>query len=158
MQLSGPYPYQIVFTPEGITSVKGPVGQKNFSGQASKKVPKLYIISREHKPLYVGKTRQAMSSRLRLGFKSDGSHGYHGYAWRHVESPTPANVDIWLSQEQGNTLVADKEIETLESEFVYLVRHVFDQWPEHQTEIHFHPSNQEHREAAKSILSHYRSP
>jgi hypothetical protein len=44
------------------------------------------------------------------------------------------------------------EIETVEAEVVFLIRNA-DQWPLHQTEIHFHPSTQVHREAAAAVMS-----
>ena len=154
MKLSGPFTYQIAFTPQGITGVEGPAGQKNFSGQASLKTPKLYIISSGNKPLYVGETRQRVNDRLRGGFKASGEHGYYGYDWRR--NLTKANVDVWV-QEEGDTGIK-WEIETVEAEVVFLIRKEFGQWPAHQTEIHFHPSNAIHREEASKILAHYRSP
>ncbi len=153
MKLSGPFTYQITFTREGITSVEGPVGQKNFSGQASLKSPKLYIISSGNKPLYVGETIQRVNDRLRGGFKASGEHGYYGYDWRR--NLTKANVDVWV-QEKGDT-GTKREIETVEAEVVFLIRKEFSQWPAHQTEIHFHPSEAIHREEARKILDHYRS-
>ena len=154
MKLCGPFTYQINFTYEGITSVKGPTGQKNFSGQASSKSPKLYIISSGNRPLYVGETRQRVKDRLRYGFKASGEHGYYGYDWRR--NLAEADVDIWV-QEGGDT-GTKREIETVEAEVVFLIRKEFGQWPAYQTEIHFHPSDDVHREEAKKIVDKYRSP
>jgi hypothetical protein len=38
---------------------------------------------------------------------------------------------------------------------VFLIRQG-GQWPAHQTEIHFHPSDAVHREAAASIMARYK--
>ena len=88
-----------------------------------------------------------MRTRFRMGFKAKGKHGYHGYAWRH--KLTAATLDIWC-QEDANTKDADYDIETVEAEVVYLARRA-GQWPAGQTEIHFHPSSQKHREVAAAI-------
>ena len=153
MRLYGPFTYRITFNCKGITNVKGPTGQRNFSGQASLKTPKLYIISSVNKPLYVGETRQRVNDRLRGGFKASGEHGYYGYDWRRNLSE--ANVDVWVHE--GRDTKTKREIETIEAEVVFLIRKEFGQWPAHQTEIHFHPSEAIHREEAKKILDHYRS-
>ena len=47
-------------------------------------------------------------------------------------------------------------IETVEAEVVFLIRQEYGQWPEHQTEIHFHKSNDIHRKAAEDIINFYR--
>ena len=151
MKLCGPFTYRIAFTREGITSVEGPEGQKNFSGQGSLKSPKLYIISNGNKPLYVGATKRRVSDRLRDGFKASGEHGYYGYDWRRTL--TKANFDIWVQVEGDIGTI--REIETVEAEVVFLIRKGFGQWPAHQTEIHFHPSEAIHREEARKIVDHY---
>ncbi len=46
------------------------------------------------------------------------------------------------------------DIETVEAEVVYRIRHA-GQWPQYQTEIHFHESKRVHRDVAASILGHY---
>jgi hypothetical protein len=50
----------------------------------------------------------------------------------------------------GSTL----DIETVETEVVFLIR-AAGQWPLHQTEIHFHPSKQMHRDVAASVMARY---
>jgi hypothetical protein len=44
-----------------------------------------------------------------------------------------------------------KELETVEAEVVFLIR-CAGQWPRGQTEIHFHPSEKEHRDLAAKIV------
>ncbi|WP_305809178.1 hypothetical protein, partial [Staphylococcus epidermidis] len=46
------------------------------------------------------------------------------------------------------------DIETIEAEVVYLIRQA-GQWPRFQTEIHFHPSGDEHRQWALTIAETY---
>ena len=43
----------------------------------------------------------------------------------------------------------------MEAEVVFLIRQLSGQWPPFQTEIHFHPSTEDHREAARAVLEHY---
>ena len=150
MQLSGPFAYRIRFDKNGIIGVEGPDRSTNFSGPASQKVPKLYVISHDQQPLYVGVTKQRVRDRLRLGFQANSGHGYHGYAWRHHLSY--AAVDVWLQEGSNRDLV---QIETVEAEVVFLIRQRFGQWPSYQTEIHFHESGATHRQAARDIIDHY---
>jgi phospholipase/lecithinase/hemolysin len=46
------------------------------------------------------------------------------------------------------------DIETVEAEVVFLIR-CAGQWPQYQTEIHFHPSTAVHRDIAASIIARY---
>lgn len=150
MRLSGPFRYRISFDPMHIISVENPDGGKNLSGHAALRVPKLYVVSHDEQPLYVGITRQSLRARLRLGFQADSGHGYHGYAWRHELQH--ANLDVWVQNGDKTTTL---DLETIEAEVVFLIRRENGQWPEHQTEIHFHPSDEEHRRVARSILDHF---
>jgi hypothetical protein len=95
-----------------------------------------------------------MRSRLRGGWQSKGRHGYHGYAWRkHFEQ---VELDIWCHQDAtGADSLSD--VEAVEAEVVFLIR-AAGQWPEHQTEIHFHQSTERHREVARAIMEHYKRP
>lgn len=77
--------------------------------------------------------------------------GYHGYAWRHALST--ANLDIWCHRDPPET-DSCLDIETIEAEVVYLIRQA-GQWPRFQTEIHFHPSGDEHRQWALTIAETY---
>src|ERR1700756_1052555 len=87
---------------------------------------KLYIVSVEAKPIYVGVTRQSMRSRFRMGFKATGESGYYGYAWRHKFKE--AVLDIWC-HEGPLTENPERDIETVEAEVVILAR-CAGQWPE----------------------------
>jgi hypothetical protein len=79
-------------------------------------------------------------------------HGYHGYAWRHHHAK--AMLDVWCHEDARDRDTID--IETIEAEVVFLIRGA-GQWPLHQTEIHFHPSTQQHRVVAAEIMSRYPS-
>ena len=156
MPMEGPFTYQIGFTADKITEVVCPDGRRGnrFMGEASRQVPKLYIVSDGGNPLYVGKTSQKLRDRLRSGFAAVGEHGYHGYAWRHrLEWAT---IDVWLAV--GDDTQDPTWIETVEAEVVFLVRQRCGQWPEHQTEIHFHASTCDHRGAARQIIDHCLDP
>ena len=150
MKIEGPETYELSIIPKSFT-VLCKNRTNRFSGLAINDRPKLYIVSVESKPIYVGLTRQAVRSRLRYGMKANGKNGYHGYAWRHdYKSVT---LSIWCHVDAPERSVVD--IETVEAEVVFLIRPHLGQWPASQTEIHFHPSNAEHRQVAKKIFDHF---
>jgi hypothetical protein len=60
--LTGPDRYEFTLTPPTYK-----VDQK-VSGLATRKIPKLYVVVAKGRVVYVGITRQTMSSRLRFGF------------------------------------------------------------------------------------------
>lgn len=150
MRITGPDRYKLSFDANAFT-VECSKGTPSFSGIATSKKPKLYVVSLEEQPIYVGLTKQPIRNRLRLGWNATGKSGYYGYAWRrHL---TRANLDIWCHEDapaENSTL----DIETVEAEVVFLIR-CAGQWPVHQTEIHFHPSTPRHREVATTILARY---
>src|SRR5882757_5088018 len=139
--LTGPERYDLTLTPSTYKV------NRKFSGLASRKIPKLYVVVANSKVVYVGITRQTVSSRLRYGFTAKGKHGYHGYAWPHKH--TQATLYVWAAHEDAGSSLLD--VETIEAEVVLLVRQRTGQWPSGQTEIHFHPSSQVHRKAATAI-------
>lgn len=149
MRFSGPDRYTLTITPTSFV-VECANGTPRFSGIATSRKPKLYVVSVDGEPIYVGITKQPLRNRLRFGWTSDGRHGYHGYAWRHHHER--ATMDVWCHEDapEQNTL----DIETIEAEVVFLIRSA-GQWPLHQTEIHFHPSTQVHRDMAATIMPRY---
>src|ERR1035437_4523524 len=150
MRIIGPDRYRLDFDARKF-EVTCPAGTKKFSGIATSRLPKLYVISVEQKPIYVGVTRQSVRNRLRFGWNAVGAGGYYGYAWRHKH--TSAVLDIWCHVDaSGEDLSLD--IETVEAEVVYVIR-CSGQWPLFQTEIHFHPSKPQHRRIAAKIASKY---
>jgi hypothetical protein len=157
MDLLGPDRYDMTFDTELSTrfEVRCSKGTTKFSGLSTRaKTPKIYIISRDGQPIYVGVTVQTMRKRLRLGFTADGRSGYHGYQWRRFFKS--AVLDVWCPT-QPDGLFTAKGAETIEAEIVYLIRHN-GQWPAYQTEIHFHESSEVHRNIAARIMSHYGAP
>jgi hypothetical protein len=173
MQLSKPVRYWITLNSERITSVKGPAGESTFVSPATNQGPKLYVVSDGENPVYVGGTKQPIRNRLRLGFQANGSNGYRGYLWRHYLRE--AAIDIWLITVEHKDIRSMKDdpsirramgnkerlndivIETLEAEVVLLIHQAYGHWPEYQSEIHFHQSQDTHRDAARKIVSYYRS-
>jgi hypothetical protein len=83
--------------------------------------------------------RRERLSRLRLATQIPRSHS--GYLVSR--GPTRGEPEL--------------DIETLEAEIVFLAR-CAGQWPEGQTEIHFHPSTEEHREIAANIWRYLTTP
>jgi len=49
-------------------------------------------------------------------------------------------------------LVWEGKYETIEAEVVFLYRQESGQWPQEQTEIHFHPSSNIHRQCARQVV------
>jgi len=108
---------------------------------------KLYTVSRCGALLYVGVTSQSMSVRLRYGLTADGQNGYHGYSWgkkNHL-----VQLQLWYLDGGAS---ANLVLETIEAEVVFLYRQESGQWPEDQTEIHFHRSEKAHRDCAGQIV------
>jgi hypothetical protein len=147
MKITGPERYRLSTNSERFTVAE------RFSRLAMSRLPKLYIATVKEWPIYVGTTRQPMRSRLRYGFQAKGESGYYGYAWRHKFSEV--QLDIWYHEDAPveNPVL---DMETVEAEVVHLIR-CAGQWPECQTEIHFHPSSKQHRDAAAAILGTYTS-
>src|SRR5688572_18938705 len=96
MKISGPDRYALALTPASH-SVRCSRGTPKFSGLATSKIPKLYIVSVDEKPFYVGVTKRRMSDRLRDGWNADGETGYYGYAWRHHHER--AFLDVWYHED-----------------------------------------------------------
>lgn len=150
MKIAGPERYQLTFNSKQFT-VLCEKGTDKFSGLATSKLPKLYIVSVNGKPIYVGMSKQSIRNRLRFGWAAQGKGGYYGYAWRHKFKK--ANIDIWCHQDPSIEK-PHLDIETVEAEVVYLIRSA-GQWPLYQTEIHFHPSTTIHRKIAERIIARY---
>jgi hypothetical protein len=150
MKLEGPEEYKLAMTPDGY-KVECRRGTSKFSGLATRlKTPKLYILSVDRMPIYIGQTTQTMSTRFRAGWKASGKGGYWGYKFRHTH--TSADLAVWCNPDVSKDGIQD--IETVEAEVAFLVRSA-RQWPVSQTEIHFHPSSDTHREVAAEIMRHY---
>lgn len=149
MKIEGPEIYELAFTPTEFT-VLCAKRTNRFSGLATNKMPKLYIVSINRKPVYVGLTKQSIRNRLRLGWNAAGEGGYHGYAWRHGNDK--ATLSVWCHMDAVDR--NERDIETVEAEVVFLIRSA-GQWPAFQTEIHFHESTPIHRKVAADIMRHY---
>lgn len=150
MKIIGPESYKLSYTPD-MFSVRCGMGTPNFSGIGTSKLPKLYVVAIEGKPVYVGMTKQPMRNRLNFGWRAAGESGYYGYAWRREGSE--ATLDLWAQTDATDRNCLD--LETVEAEVVYLIRQA-GQWPAFQTEIHFHASNEIHRQVAAAVFARYR--
>lgn len=150
MNIVGPERYVLAITPTSF-AVACEHGTSKFSGIATSRKPKLYVVSVDEKPIYVGLTKQPIRNRLRLGWNAKGETGYYGYAWRHHHENVL--LDVW-AHDDPPTENECLDIETVEAEVVFLIRSA-GQWPKDQTEIHFHPSTDVHRAVARSIMARY---
>ena len=121
-------------------------GKGRFASSASKPGFKIYVVSNDSGILYVGHTKQRIRQRLNGGLHRPKRSGYHGYKWRSNRGPL--TLDVWTSFPHSTT---KRQLETVEAEVVYLVRRLDDQWPENQTEIHFHRSTGKLRRIAEKI-------
>ena len=151
MKLEGPERYRITIRPAGSFEIEDSSGDTKFHGNATSRLPKLYVVSAAGTPIYVGGTRQTMRKRLRLGWTAKGESGYHGYKWRHDHKEV--GLDVWY-QVEPPSLNTSQDIETVEAEVVFLIRQ-HGQWPASQTEIHFHESTRELRAIAAMVWSQY---
>lgn len=77
MHFSGPDRYTLTITPTSFV-VECANGTPRFSRIATSRKPKLYVVSVNGEPIYVGITKQPLRNRLRFGWTADGRHGYHG--------------------------------------------------------------------------------
>ena len=93
------------------------------------KVAKLYILKENNEYLYVGTTMQSLTTRIRYGLTANGKTGYHGYKWKNKEK-----VELYVWGFDGLDKV---QIESIEAEFVFLIRKKTRHWPLTQNEIHF---------------------
>lgn len=101
---------------------------------------KVYLVLEGETIVYVGYTKQSISSRLRTGFSASGNKGYYGYKWRDHFTHVRIFVAVFeepLSgiKEQDNNYIA--YIEAIEAEIVFIIRSETGKWPQYQHEIHF---------------------
>lgn len=124
-------------------SVLAEDGTNHFIAPVTTKGNKIYLVGKNGLIHYVGITKQSMSSRLWIGVNPNHKTGFHGYKW--LKKNGVHILIIW-------TFNDDVHVEAIEAEIVHFFRVQHDQWPEYQTEIHFHPSTSEQRSLAKKIL------
>ena len=70
VKLSGPDRYVLTITPTSF-AVECAQGTPRFSGIATSRKPKLYIVSVDNSPTYVGITKQPLRNRLRFGWSAE---------------------------------------------------------------------------------------
>jgi len=151
MRLVGPHRYTVTVQ-DGWYVVLDSEGRNNFVTPVTTSCPKLYVFAVGNRPIYIGQTVQGMGARMRLGFSADGSSGYHGYRWR--QKLDSAELFVWRLEDVA-ARDPRRDLECIESEIVFAYRIKYDQWPEHQTEIHFHQSSAEHRSLASQVFGFF---
>ena len=117
-----------------------------FSSPETESKPKIYIIKSSNSIVYIGKTNQSITSRLRKGLNPNHSNGYHGYKWKNNE-----NIKILCITIESDNEFGDIELESIEAELVYNYRNNTGSWPLSQTEIHFH-NNERIKEFAQELF------
>jgi hypothetical protein len=146
VHLCGPYAYQLKMSPKRCDVwLDGRLHK--FSGRPCGSDMKLYAFIHRKRLFYIGVTTQAIRTRLRLGWKK--SHGYYGYRIRDLLRR--AELWVWYLEGIRSKKKARLEAETIEAEVAFRVR-AGGQWPEAQTEIHFHRSRLVHRRLAEEIV------
>ena len=151
MKLDDPSNFDLSLT-GGTYKLRSGDSPAKFAAPASTRgIAKLYTLSNGPSLVYVGIAQQPMSSRLSYGFRANGKSGYYGYKWKGHEGTL--QLSVWTAQTNGS-YVSLRELETIEAEVAFLCRHESGQWPAHQHEIHFYPSEPWHRDAAARIYSH----
>jgi hypothetical protein len=135
--------------------VRNSAGEEKFSREVVQPGSKVYVVSYRGQIVYVGSTRQSVRTRLSGALRASGQNGYYGPAWK--ESTAALSLDVWiLDGVVGEKAKRCMTAETVEAEVVFLVRQRDSNWPAHQTEIHFHPSDAQHRKVAESIYDEIR--
>lgn len=151
MRLEEPHRYELVVQDGRRYTVKNSHGGSTFLAPVTQHGPKLYVFALKGEPVYIGKTVQPISNRIRGGFQADGTGGYHGYSLRN--EPQVLELLVWEVED-----ATERDLECVESEIVFLCRQRYEQWPKSQTEIHFHQSTEEHRVLARRILDAFPAP
>lgn len=122
-----------------------------FTKPLTEKCSKLYIIKRNQKFCYVGFASTPMAGRFYSGFQrakpGNARGGYSGYRWAKANGLYDIFVYVFQSKDRSS-------VEAIEAEVVYQIRKNTDNWPTHQTEIHFRKPTQEEKRIAKSIYEY----
>ncbi|MBB3455228.1 hypothetical protein FHT86_003527 [Rhizobium sp. BK313] len=147
MKVVGPETYKIVEAKTGF-KVANLDGTERLGKLATSTMPKVYVVSLGGWPVYVGATKQRL--RTRIGMKPLEGSGYYGYQFK--DDGRGLTLCVWAHADAENRNHLD--METVEAELVFLIRRA-GQWPLFQTEIHFHPSHEYHREVAKQMFDSY---
>ena len=143
--------YKLILAGKGSYTVTHPNGSENFVAPDTKKHTKLYLVGIKSSLHYVGMTEQAMSARLNSGLKATGERGYYGYQWKN-KTKSEITLDVICWEGKGDL---KKSVEAIEAEIAYLCRKNTGMWPLSQTEIHFRPPTDKHKELAKKIYADF---
>ena len=126
------YEIKVSKTNYKCVSVNGNTTEHFITPDTKAGTQKLYVLKNGNEIYYVGVTSLSMSSRLRIGYRAKGEHGYHGYKW--IGKIPRAKLLVWCFTKSYRS-----RAEAIEGELVYLVRNRTGKWPKYQMEIHFHP-------------------
>ena len=108
---------------------------------------KIYIFKKGKTFLYVGITRQRVSSRMSASFRiflkkektNQSSKGYSGHKFigDYKDRGALRLYVFALAHIIGKKKEAYEEAEAIEAEIVYAIRSKTNKWPRYQNEIHF---------------------
>ena len=150
MKVPSPQIYRLLLQAgSGYQATRVGETRAGFHFPLTRPCPKLYVVVRQTEFHYVGITNRPMAARINLGLKAKGKGGYHGYKWKHIREPL--GLLVWaFENEKGASFL--RELETVEAEVAFLVRHTTARWPLSQTEIHFYHATPAHLQAAQGIV------
>ena len=125
----------------------GSEAKVNFGTPVTGPYPKLYVIRSIEKPrkwYYIGQTGQSLQTRLRTGLNPPAISPY-GYKWaKNLDNESVFRLDVLVFKQRFQSREqADRFIECVEAELVFLVRTETEEWPLYQNEIHFNNYDQE---------------
>ncbi|NOS90862.1 MAG: hypothetical protein HOP30_02970 [Cyclobacteriaceae bacterium] len=155
-----PEEYKLKITEKGFKLVE-PEKYKEIA--KSDAIFKIYIFRKNSTILYVGLTRQRISTRLSGGFRSFKhwheskvkKNGYSGHKFiqEFIDSDEIELLVFPLKHLNSMTNKEDYQAaEAIEAEIVYLIREKTNRWPVFQNEIHFY-NLKDSKKYAKKIFS-----
>jgi len=120
---------------------------KKFSFPFTGSHPKIYIVKYDNKIIYVGYTKDSISSRLSNGLApynrtvTDSEipmrkNPYAGYKWRHLDE---VDFYVWVFEDIELPVTTEMKylFENIEAEIVFKLK-AQGSWPKYQSEIHFY--------------------
>jgi hypothetical protein len=146
---------KITISDAGINPSDRPLFEGDVFNSANYKI---YILKHAGDYLYVGKTKQKISTKFKQGFKSylhdiagNRKAGYGGYKWIKEFINKDKAIELFVF-DLGDSCT-DNHTEAIEAEIVYKIRKKYDKWPSCQNEIHFF-NDFEYFKDAKNVAKH----
>ena len=142
---------KITISDSGINPSDSPLFEGDVFNSANYKI---YILKHKEDYLYVGKTKQKISTKFKQGFRSylndtagNRKAGYGGYKW--IKEFINEDKALELFVFDLGTACTDNHTEAIEAEIVFKIRKKYDKWPTYQNEIHFFNDFEDFKDAKK---------